>query len=283
MLKKYLKKIQFSKKNIAITSIILIIVSLIIFLLWLPFFTNQPEISIKKEFDSEKSLFSSTRDTKIIGGFNGMMRELKWKIVQSKFDLMKPVYTLIREGTGGKYSSIWIIKLQRDGINSFKVDSYRNGDINNKPFSEAISIAQKYDLSTTNPDPDNITVYPPKTPEQIQQAKKNQEQIKKNDQEYIDQKATIEDLLQNGEAEEIIDFLDNSYKITLMGMFGKLDFSQTEPRYIYTPENKAKYDQAIIKLEEVKKDVRNGKKLSIKELNERVLGYYKSYEPDVAS
>lgn len=85
--------------------------------------------------------------------------------------------------------------------------------IENKTFSEAIAIASKYDLSTTNPDPEHITVYTPPTPQEIQKNKKSRE-INENPEYQKEREECIEaarPTLDEQMGQDCIDLLDQKY------------------------------------------------------------------------
>ena len=114
-------------------------------------------------FDSDISIFSSDKKSKINNGFNGIVRDLKWDIVLSKFDIINPKFSLLREGRSGDYTKIWLVTFTRKNIVSWEVVEYIQIETNYN-LDKSKSIAQKYDLSKENPDPANITVFAPLQP-----------------------------------------------------------------------------------------------------------------------
>ena len=90
-------------------------------------------------------------------------------LIITKFDLINPTYSLVYNYSKSSLSnydiySVYVFHLKRTGILSYSVSDKINVTIKNKPFSEAVALAQKYDLSKENPDPQNITVFVPLQP-----------------------------------------------------------------------------------------------------------------------
>lgn len=103
-----------------------------------------------------------------------------YKVVMSKFDLANPIYTIIFElgspdDQSYKAYSSDVFELKRKNLFSFEIKEVRLVSTKNLTFDQIIEYAKKGDISKNNPDPKNITVYPPKTPEQIQSTKKANE------------------------------------------------------------------------------------------------------------
>ena len=87
----------------------------------------------------------------------------------TKFDPINPTYSLVYKYSGDKSTtesakSVRVFHLKRSGILNFTVSDQIRVDIFRKSFSEAVALAQKYDLSKENPDPQNITVFAPLQP-----------------------------------------------------------------------------------------------------------------------
>lgn len=95
--------------------------------------------------------------------------KLEYKIVTTKFDPINPTYSLVYKYSGDKSTtesakSVRVFHLKRSRILNFTVSNQIRADIFIKSFQEAVDIAQKYDLSKENPDPENITVFSPIQP-----------------------------------------------------------------------------------------------------------------------
>jgi len=132
--------------------------SIIIFISCYPVLT-EPQKAIIAETNNGTEL-SGSRSEKIVGGFevyseNGDQVD----IVLTKFDLFNPKYTQVYFSSG-KYIHFKIIQLKRTSLFTFEVVDYYYASTK-MSFEEAKSIAQKYDLSKENPDPENIRVSPP--------------------------------------------------------------------------------------------------------------------------
>jgi len=143
--------------------IIIFVLALIIitglFILIFPLLFEKPNKSIIDEFNSEKSFFSQDKNSRIDGGFNAVVRDQNYSIVQTKFDFFKPQYAFIRESKVSDFSKVWLIQLERKNIIDWKISSFTL--IQTKlDLNKTREIVQKYDLSTNNPDPQNITVFP---------------------------------------------------------------------------------------------------------------------------
>jgi hypothetical protein len=167
-------KIKLNNTTKFIIFTIVIVLITISSILTYPFLFNIPEKTIINEFNSTNSIFSSDRDSKIIDGFNGIVRDLKWKTTLTKFDIFKPKYSLLRQGSSGSYTQVWIITLNRNGLVDWKITEFSSVEVNFN-LDKSIEIAKKYDLSVENPDPENITVYKQPTTEEIQAQKKVRE------------------------------------------------------------------------------------------------------------
>jgi hypothetical protein len=100
---------------------------------------------------------------------NGLSSE----IVMSKFDLFHPIYAFVYT-LSEKSTYVQVIHLDRTGVLNFDIKDYVLVEVK-KPFQEAVTLAQKYDLSKENPDPANITVYKQPNTEEIQAQKKVRE------------------------------------------------------------------------------------------------------------
>jgi hypothetical protein len=150
-----------TKNKIILTSTILILTITAILLAIIPVYTT-PKANIIDEINDGVKL-SGNGNTKIVGGWNGYFKDNQnAEIVISSFNVIHPVYSLVYTFTE-KSTYIQIISLTRKNVFDFKVDDYIIVEVK-KPFKEAVSLAQKYDLSKENPDPENITVFPPLKP-----------------------------------------------------------------------------------------------------------------------
>ncbi len=145
-----------NKSKIIPTLIAFIVIFAIILLAILPVYTI-PKTSIIDEINNGVKL-SSDSNSKIKGGWSTYSENgIRSEIVFTTFDMINPKYCLIYSNNQ-EYSYIELITLKRTSLFSFEVESYTPFEVK-KPFSEAVSIAQKYDLSKENPDPANITVF----------------------------------------------------------------------------------------------------------------------------
>lgn len=93
------------------------------------------------------------------------------EIIITRFDINSPVVSLVylrydeRQNQGIISSRAEVYKFNRQGFLDWSNATHLvSVDIDNKPFKEAVTLAQKYDLSTENPDPENITVFTPLKP-----------------------------------------------------------------------------------------------------------------------
>lgn len=129
------------------------------------------------------------------------------QFVISKPDLFNPVISLVREDKccdEYKKVTIDIYHLKRTGINSFELHSYSNNTIRNRSYQQALEIAKKYDLTKTNPDPANITVFPAPSREEVQRQKDSQKKLE--DMNAINQSLQnqFEEVLKKSTAEQLV-------------------------------------------------------------------------------
>jgi len=163
-----------SKKIIIIfLLLVLVILGFLMYLFYPIYFGNIGEQSLIDEYNSETSLFTGSRSLPIKDGWKGV-KEIspKYKVFLTDANLFDPKFTYITDD-GGDENGFMILSLKRDNlfIGNYSMVDFRAGNISNKPFTEAVSIAQKYDLSKENPDPQNIRVFEPPSKEQIDRAK----------------------------------------------------------------------------------------------------------------
>ncbi len=156
-----------NSKTIKIVLISLaLLISLITFsVIIIPFQLGIPEKSLKNEYDN--GLVFSGFGKPIPDGYNYISSKKNHRLVLSKIDILKPIYTLVYSYTDESVNdrfSIEIIQYERVSLINWKITGKLSGNIKNKPFSEAVALAQKYDLSKENPDPENITVFSPLQP-----------------------------------------------------------------------------------------------------------------------
>lgn len=173
-----------TKNRILILGIVISILVLFTILLFYPLLNFKKTVT--GEYDSSTKLTNNGQ--KIEGGFDGYSKIFnKNEIVITNSNPLNPTFSVVFNfKSNEKTSDVDILHFKRKGLFKLELDNYRSANIKNKSFQEAIAIAQKYDLSNTNPDPKNITVYPAPTPEQIQNIKKSQEIT--NNPEYQAQK-----------------------------------------------------------------------------------------------
>jgi predicted nucleic-acid-binding protein len=156
-----------------ISILLFLIISLILGFIALPFFNNVDNLL-------KDSFLQRDKDLNSLVATNFYKNNPENKTVISKFDIISPVYSLLfnyskEENTDKYIIKIVIYKLKRVNIIEFKVDSLTTAESRNLSFSEAVSLASKYDLSQTNPDPQNITVFEPPTQTETDSVKKTQD------------------------------------------------------------------------------------------------------------
>ena len=139
------------------------------------------------QFDSTKNQIidwiSKGQETKLTGqkisdykngdNFNTIYADFysRYEFVTTKFDIVKPLISVVKEDKATKFSSIDMYSLNRIGLNNFELLEIRTSSLKNKTFQEAVEIARKYDLTKENPDPANIVVYPAPTREEVAKSK----------------------------------------------------------------------------------------------------------------
>ena len=167
----------FNKKN-NIIIIILVFILIITGIAFYPlinvdkFIINQENTSFIVKSNGQEIKFTQKDDSfeKFTADFYS-----QYKFVNTKLDPFNPVISLVKEDKiNNKNIQIVIYTLKRIGINNFDIDKYVVANLYTKPFPEAIAIAQKYDLSKENPDPENIRVQTPPTKAEVETKKKRQ-------------------------------------------------------------------------------------------------------------
>jgi hypothetical protein len=116
----------------------------------------------------------------------------------TKFDLLKPVYTLILNSnvfepdvipkTESKFFTVQVFYFERTSINNFKLIDYNSNRIRDKSIQEIRELVVKQDISKNNPDKSLISNISPLTPSQIEEAEKLQTRENENDkarQEFL--------------------------------------------------------------------------------------------------
>jgi hypothetical protein len=202
MLKKQL--LHFLKKFYKIILIILFFFSLIVFIIIYPFLFNKPEQTIINEYNSETSFFSSDGESSIENGFQGFLNNYeRHEFVLTSFDIYEPSYSLVREYSD-TLKDITLIKLRRNGFFSWDVVYSQTSNIKNYTFPQVLDLAKTHDLSKQNPDPENITVFKPPTPEEIQRRRESQDfEESQAGQDYVTElKVCYDTFLETEETEE---------------------------------------------------------------------------------
>jgi len=138
-----------------------------------------PVVDTDTRFKEIKSIYDN--DTFYMGGKCGFKGGYKSFIQYSdrqlleldEFNIINPTYAIIQdidssEDTGNQMmQELSFIQFQRTGITSFKPIEEYGASVRNKTLAETIEIIKKYNLLKENPDPKNITVVPPKSPEEL--------------------------------------------------------------------------------------------------------------------
>ena len=153
-------------KNLKTTKILAVVISFIflaiLIVIILPFQFGSPEKALKNEYDN--GIIFSGFNKPIPDGYSYISSKKNHNLILSKLDIFKPIYTLVYsyadESVNNRFN-VEIIQYERINVINWKITSRLSGTIKNKSFQEAVSIAQKYNLSKENPDPANITVFAP--------------------------------------------------------------------------------------------------------------------------
>jgi|GEM_PF-3171208 hypothetical protein len=91
----------------------------------------------------------------------------------NEFIITKRKLTFLYNAKDG-FVSFAVYYFERNSIFTWQIKNIEKGYFNNTSYEKAVAIAQKYDLSKENPDPENITVYKQPTQEEIDSTKKAQ-------------------------------------------------------------------------------------------------------------
>ena len=157
----------------------LLIVLLISGFLFIPIYLNAKNAIVNETNNGEK--LSGSRSTKIIGGWNDYYsNEGKNEVIYKNFNPKNPVLYQVYARKNTTSTDLKMITLNRINLFDFEVQEYTYLSIE-KPFPEAVAIAQKYDLSKENPDPENIKVQTPPSKAEVEDSKKRAEERKKED------------------------------------------------------------------------------------------------------
>jgi len=187
---------KLNKKLTVVTSILLLIMLGIgSCLVFSPFQNDKPRQTIIDGYNNNP-IFAGNDKYPLIGGYQGLRNIFTARVEfkQTKFDIFKPVYSVIWEYPSNNglqvanyKQGIDTVYLERKNLTEWKVINYIKSDIIGATFEETLDLAQKHDLTTSFPGKENykITNYPPLTPEEIEnnrklreQSQKGQEQIK---------------------------------------------------------------------------------------------------------
>ena len=154
-----------NKKYTIILSVSIIIISGLIFIYYPKLNIEEPSFSrnfvyIKKQADFSSSEFKTQID-ETIGHERVNKIFISINPLHSSYTVLFNTYKV----DGKDRTRFAQVNVSRESIFNFEwtADKTYTGYIY-KPFSEAVDIAQKYDLSKENPDPQNITVFAPLKP-----------------------------------------------------------------------------------------------------------------------
>lgn len=180
--------LTFFKKNLkiilSIVSII-IVLSIILYLFYIPFKNNKPVTTIKNNW-SEKPLINERY--KPSQGFEKDNELYDYDFVLTEFNFFRPKYSFISQfkevkqlPANQQYIGIKVIQLKRNNLWNWKVTDYRNNQITGLSFQETLDLVSKYDITTDFPGKENYDIinYEPLTEAEI---KRNQEKLERERQ-----------------------------------------------------------------------------------------------------
>ena len=149
--------------------------------------------TIINEIDNGTAL-SGSRAQKIIGGYKTFTDGGNVDIVQTKFDLFKPKYSFIWDGSKLTPKSsdvtVQVVQLKRDSIfQDFEIENYSSAYISNKSFDDVKILVRNKDLSTSNSDSGNIKTSPAPSREELERQKESQQ---KKDEEIKTLKVEVD-------------------------------------------------------------------------------------------
>jgi len=164
-----------------ILALLLFISGSLVYITLIPFQNDKPEQVIKDEYNLGTK-FSGT-GTNIPNNFVNRYDKVQYKIVLSKFDIFKPVYSLVSANVykgepENKFYYVQTINLERQGWNNWKVMDYRNNEVRDLSFQDTVNLASRHDLTTSFPGKENykITNYPPLAQSERETNRQNREQ-----------------------------------------------------------------------------------------------------------
>jgi hypothetical protein len=148
-----------------------------------PFGGDKTINAIKYEYDNGTVFSGDGQVNK--DQFKTFVRDLNYQFVQTKFDIFKPVYSLVRAqyypkdnlSDDKKVHNVISIYLERKGLLEWKVVDTKDSSITGLSFTDTVNLASQYDLTTSFPGKDQykITNYPPLTPQEIESNRKLRE------------------------------------------------------------------------------------------------------------
>jgi len=133
-------------KSILIVGTFSVLIIIIISTLFIVLVYIIPKNSIIEEANNGTRI-SDSRYDKIPGGWDTLVKNSRSEVVQSKFDLFNPIYSIVQQGNGDKYVVVAVIQMKRNGVFAFQVVDYSTVFFFKKDFNEVLEMAKSKDLT----------------------------------------------------------------------------------------------------------------------------------------
>ena len=152
-------------KKLSIFGLVFLII-VVLLIVFIPFTYSRAEII--KEYDTGVA-FSYDKLYPVKGGYQGVNNIFqKTEIVLSKFHIISPTYTILRQDKGDNKSSyLTIVRLQRERLFFWKVKNVINATSKNIDFEQLKNLAQENDLSASDKFPSTIILVPQPSDDEI--------------------------------------------------------------------------------------------------------------------
>jgi hypothetical protein len=175
---------KYAKLIISVGILVIIAVGVLGYIALAPLQDDKAINAIKYEYDNGTVFSGDGQINK--DQFKNFVRDLNYQFVQTKFDILKPVYSLVRAqyypkdnlSDGNKVHNVISIYLERKGLLDWKVVDTKDSAITGLSFQDTVNLASQHDLTTNFPNKETykITNYPPLTPQEIESNRKLREE-----------------------------------------------------------------------------------------------------------
>jgi hypothetical protein len=224
-----------------------------------PFGGDKTINAIKYEYDNG-TIFSGDGQVNK-DQFKTFVRDLNYQFVQTKFDIFKPVYSLVRAqyypkdnlSDDKKVHNVISIYLERKGLLEWKVVDTKDSAITGLSYTDTATLASPHDRTTNFPNKEKykITNYPPLTPQEIESNRKLREGGNTYETTFGASAYYLEQVKKNSKVFETT--TSKEEKITILQDFLKLqqdtlDVLKSGKEYVYPDGSKIPSNSQTIEL-----------------------------------